>query len=154
MTLAARLVNLAVRRRQYWPAVRVALRVMAVEVPRSVEIEPPIFLPHNAPGLVVHPDTRIGKNVKLYQGVTIGRSDIWRENTELGGGVVIEEGAIICPGAKILFRQGEVLTVGRGAVVGANAVLTKSVGAFEIWAGVPATQVGYRDQILEEGDGS
>jgi len=32
----------------------------------------------------------------------------------------------------------------RGAVIGANAVVTKSVAPFEIWGGVPARQIGSR----------
>jgi serine O-acetyltransferase len=38
-----------------------------------------------------------------------------------------------------------VLRVGRGSVVGANAVLLESTGENEIWAGVPARRVGTRD---------
>jgi acetyltransferase-like isoleucine patch superfamily enzyme len=36
------------------------------------------------------------------------------------------------------------ITVGRGAVVGAGAVVTKDVEAFSIQAGVPAKCIGYR----------
>jgi len=36
------------------------------------------------------------------------------------------------------------LRVGRGTVVGANAVLLESTGENELWAGVPARKVGLR----------
>jgi serine O-acetyltransferase len=36
------------------------------------------------------------------------------------------------------------VTVGRGTVVGANAVLARSTGEWEIWAGSPAKCVGTR----------
>ena len=36
------------------------------------------------------------------------------------------------------------VTIGLGAVVGAGAVVTKSVPAYEIWAGVPARKIGQR----------
>ena len=51
---------------------------------------------------------------------------------------------IIGAGAKVLFRDGQWLTIGRGAVVGANAVVTRSVPPGEVWAGVPAKRVGQR----------
>lgn len=43
-------------------------------------------------------------------------------------------GAVIMPG----------VTIGRGAIIGANAVVTKDVGDFEIVAGVPARVIGMR----------
>jgi acetyltransferase-like isoleucine patch superfamily enzyme len=36
------------------------------------------------------------------------------------------------------------VTIGRGAIVAAGAVVTKPVGAHEIWAGVPARKIGER----------
>jgi serine O-acetyltransferase len=62
--------------------------------------------------------------------------------------VVIEDGAVLCSGARVVCKTG-VLTVGRGTIVGANAVLTQSTGPNEIWAGVPARRVGFR-QPLED----
>jgi serine O-acetyltransferase len=56
---------------------------------------------------------------------------------------VIEDDVIIGAGAVVLFSRGT-LTVARGTIVGANAVLTRSTGENEIWAGVPARRVGVR----------
>ena len=36
------------------------------------------------------------------------------------------------------------VSIGDGAIVGAGAVVTKSVPAGEIWAGVPAKKIGVR----------
>jgi acetyltransferase-like isoleucine patch superfamily enzyme len=36
------------------------------------------------------------------------------------------------------------VSIGEGAVVGANAVVTKDVAAYEIVAGIPAKVVGHR----------
>ena len=36
------------------------------------------------------------------------------------------------------------VTIGSGAIVGAGAVVTKSVPAGEIWAGIPARKIGER----------
>lgn len=64
---------------------------------------------------------------------------MWKDydGSDSFGGVIIGEGATISTGAKVLGSCGQ-LVVGRGSVVGANAVLTKSIGDHEIWAGVPA----------------
>jgi serine O-acetyltransferase len=37
------------------------------------------------------------------------------------------------------------LNVKKGSIVGANAVLSSSTNENEIWAGVPAKMVGYRE---------
>ena len=36
------------------------------------------------------------------------------------------------------------VTIGHGAIVAAGSVVTKSIGAYEIWAGVPARQIRVR----------
>ena len=37
------------------------------------------------------------------------------------------------------------VTIGDGAIVGANAVVTKDIPAYEIWAGVPAKLIKSRE---------
>jgi serine O-acetyltransferase len=96
---------------------------------------------------VLHPFTTLGAGVTLYNGVTIGRADPWvPQEQSLMERVVVEDSAVLCSGAKVLCKKG-VLTVGRGTVVGANAVLTSSTGPFEIWAGAPARRIGTRAQL-------
>ena len=45
-------------------------------------------------------------------------------------------------GVNVVVLKG--VTIGQGAVVGAGAIMTKSIPACEIWAGVPARKVGTR----------
>ena len=45
-------------------------------------------------------------------------------------------------GAGVTIMDG--VNVGRGAVVGANSLLTKSVPAYSIYAGSPAVKIGIR----------
>ena len=52
----------------------------------------------------------------------------------LGGKVNIKDFASIGAGAKILPN----IKIGKGAIVGAGAVVTKDVNDFEVVAGVPA----------------
>lgn len=37
------------------------------------------------------------------------------------------------------------VTINDGAIVGANALVTKDIPAYEIWAGVPAKFIKYRE---------
>lgn len=132
-----------------WPVVgRVAyytLKLLGVEIPRSVRIGERLLLEHGGFGVVIHSRTVIGDRVKIYPGVTIGRADIYlpmdRSRFE---GVTIEDDVILAPGAKILGKEGT-LRVARGTVVGANAVLLQSTQEGEIWAGVPARCIGQRE---------
>ena len=77
-----------------------------------------VFLPHPL-GIVIHSAAQIGEKVVIGHQVTIG-----------GRGLVvaaphIEDGVYIGAGAKILGP----LRIGRGATVGANAVVTKDIPA-------------------------
>lgn len=45
-------------------------------------------------------------------------------------------------GANVVVLKG--VRIGRGAIIAGGAVLTKSVGEYEIWGGVPARKIGQR----------
>lgn len=73
------------------------------------------FVLHTEPN-----DSRIGPYVNSHKGdVTLG-ADCW-----------IGTGAVVLPG----------VTVGEGAVVGANSVVTKDVAPYTVVGGVPATKI-------------
>lgn len=122
------------------------LKLSGVEIPISVKVGKELELAHGGFGVVIHSSTIIGDKVKIYPGVVIGRADIYRpmELSEFKG-VIVEDGAILCPGAKVLCKEG-ILTVGKNSVVGANAVLLQSTGYGEIWGGVPARFIKRRDE--------
>ena len=132
-----------------WPLVGrlayYALKLLGVEIPRTVPIGPGFELAHGGVGVVIHSRSQIGARVKIYPGVTLGRADVHRpmEQSRFQG-IVVEDDVLLAPGAKILCKEG-VLRLGRGSVVGANAVLFESTGEDEIWAGIPARCVGKRD---------
>ena len=121
-----------------------ALKLLGVEIPQTVRIGEDFTLVHGGFGVVIHPNAVIGDRVRIYPGVTLGRADIHlpieASNFE---GIQVEDDVILSPGAKVLCKQG-VLLVGRGSVIGANAVLLESTGENEIWAGIPAERVGTR----------
>lgn len=126
------------------------LKLMGSEIPRPVRIGEDFELAHGGFGVVIHPQTVIGDRVKLYPGVTLGRADIYRPATQSKfGGILVEDDVILAPGAKVLCQEGQ-LRIGRGTVVGANAVLLESTGEYEIWAGMPARCVGRREALSRE----
>jgi serine O-acetyltransferase len=117
------------------------LKVLGVEIPLSVEIGKNFYLVHGAVGTVIHPHTKIGNNVKVYPGVVLGRADIDKSQAESSfEGFVIEDDVILGAGAKVMGKEG-FLTVRKGSMIGANAVLTESTGEGETWAGVPARKI-------------
>jgi serine O-acetyltransferase len=121
------------------------LKLLGVELPRPVPIGTDLEIAHGGFGIVVHSKARIGNRVKLYPGVTLGRADIYKPASESRfESIVIEDDVILSPGCKVLCKEG-ILRVGRGTVVGANAVLLESTGEWEIWAGMPAKCVGKRE---------
>ena len=122
------------------------LKLVGLEIPRSVRIGKDVTLEHGGFGVVIHPNSEIGDRVKIYPGVTLGRADIYRaiDDSDFEG-IAIGDDVILAPGAKVLGKEG-VLQVERGTVVGANAVLLESTGPDQIWAGIPAKCVGHREQ--------
>ena len=123
------------------------LKLLGVEIPRTVQIGEDLLLEHGGFGVVVHPNTVIGNRVKLYPGVTLGRADVHLPAKESAfKRIVIEDDVLLAPGSKVLGKSGE-LRVARGAIVAANAVLLQSTGECEIWAGVPAKCIGKREDL-------
>lgn len=96
------------------------MKILGVELPSTVKIGSNFQLAHGGVGVVIHPDTQIGNNVKIYQGVTVGRLDIHRP-CNAGFSIIIHDNCILCAGAKVLVRgKGE---LSEGTIVGANEVL-------------------------------
>ncbi len=128
------------------------LKLLGVEIPLSADIGPGFRLHHGGMGVVIHPKTMLGANVGIYPGVTLGRADVYRPAAESRfEGIVVADDVILGSGAKILCADG-LLHVGRGTVIGANAVLTQSTGENEIWAGIPAKKVGERMMTTDESE--
>lgn len=120
------------------------LKILGLEIPKSVQLGKGIEFAHGARGLVVHPRTKIEDKVMIFQGVTLGRADahVPFQRTKMQG-ILIKKGAVLCAGAKILCKEGT-LIVGENTVVGANSVLFNSTGDNEIWAGIPAKKIRNR----------
>lgn len=119
------------------------MRVLGCDIPKEVRIKADLSLPHGGMGVVIHPKTQIGSGCRIYQHVTIGRTDIWNEMPSNDfKGVVVGDGVIICAGAVIITQS--YLSIGTGTIIGANSVLTQSTGEYEVWSGIPAKFIKQR----------
>lgn len=102
-----------------------------LEVAVRCPIGPGLFLPHTH-GTVIGA-TRIGANVTIYQGVTLGAREAdfsYGPDTR----PIVEDDVVIGAGAKVIGG----LTLGRAARIGANSVVLTSVPTGGLAIGVPA----------------
>jgi serine O-acetyltransferase len=116
--------------------VREILYVYGCDIPPEVQFGKNIHIVHRGMGLVIYPKVTIGDDVTIYHGVTIGRAMRTGPlgQTFIGDGVTLSTGAVITIGAR-----GR--TIGEGSIIGANAVVTRDVPAWEVWGGVPARKI-------------
>jgi serine O-acetyltransferase len=109
--------------------------VYSTALPPEAEVVSDVYLWHHGLGVVIHPDTKIGRGVHIAHGVTIAAG---AERAGSGLGVVVEDGVTIGAGACIIPKEGSGLILGQGCVVGANAVVTKDVPPHAVAVGQPA----------------
>lgn len=77
-------------------------------------------------GIVIGATTDIGKNVKIYQGVTLGALSVQKKDADSKRHPTIEDGVVIYSGATIL---GGKTVIGANSVVGGNVWITRSIAA-------------------------
>lgn len=87
-------------------------------------------------GLVVNPDARIGMWCDIHQGVNIGAANKLL-NEDVSGVPRIGNNVWIGPGAKL---YGDI-TLSDKVIIGANALVNKSISQKGIYAGCPAKQI-------------
>ncbi|OGW73157.1 MAG: serine O-acetyltransferase, partial [Nitrospirae bacterium RIFOXYB2_FULL_43_5] len=99
-----------------------------IEIHPAAKIGSGLFIDHGM-GVVIGETTEIGKNVLLYQGVTLGGTgkEKGKRHPTLGNNVTVGAGAKILGAIKI----------GDNSVIGANAVILKNVPDNSISVGVP-----------------
>jgi serine O-acetyltransferase len=113
------------------------LVLFGLEVAPRCEIGPGIFFPH--PSGTVIGAGRIGSNVTIFQGVTLGAKEL-DMGFDVGLRPDIGDNVVIGAGAKILGG----IHIGDNVVVGANSVVVASVECGRTVAGIPARSVGKR----------
>ncbi|WP_340162563.1 serine O-acetyltransferase [Vreelandella lutescens] len=112
-----------------------------IEIHPGATIGRRFFIDHGM-GVVIGETAQVGDNVTLYQGVTLGGTS-WNKGKRHP---TLEDGVIVGAGAKILGP----FTVGAGAKIGSNAVVTKEVPAGATVVGIPGKIVKRADPDVEE----
>ncbi|MFW6207967.1 MAG: serine O-acetyltransferase, partial [Spirochaetota bacterium] len=98
-----------------------------IDIHPGAQIGERCFIDHGT-GVVIGETSIIGKNVRLYQGVTLGaRSFPLDENGKPIKGIdrhpILEDDVIIYSGATLLGR----IRIGKGSVIGGNVWLTEDI---------------------------
>ena len=99
-----------------------------VEIHPGAKIGRRFFIDHGM-GIVIGETAEIGDDVTLYHGVTLGGTS-WNKGKRHP---TLEDGVIVGAGAKILGP----FTVGAGAKIGSNAVVTREVPPGATAVGIP-----------------
>jgi len=114
--------------------------VFATQIPPGTRIGKGTRLNYSGLGTVIHARAVIGARVEIGPGVVIGgRSKIYEVP-------VIEDDVHIGVGAKVLGP----VRVGRGAEIGANAVVLHDVPAGAVVVGIPARVLRIKDPSAEQ----
>ncbi|MBC3380913.1 serine acetyltransferase [Serratia fonticola] len=109
-----------------------------IEIPYDASIGEGLVIPH-AGGIVLHPNSTIGKNCTILQGVTIG-NNLFKSRTEVAS---IGDNVTIAAGAKIVGP----LHIGNNVTIGANAVVTSDINSDCIVGGIPAKVISKKESI-------
>lgn len=105
----------------------IAHSITGIDIHPGAQIGPGFFIDHGT-GVVIGETTVIGRNVRLYQAVTLGAKRFTQdESGALEKGAprhpILEDEVVVYAGATILGR----ITIGRGSSIGGNVWLTRSV---------------------------
>ena len=103
-----------------------AHRQTGIDIHPAAQIDSPFMIDHGT-GVVIGQTTIIGKNVKLYQGVTLGALSVKNRNNQSKRHPTIEDDVTIYAQATIL---GGHTTIGKGSIIGGNVWLTKSIAPY------------------------
>jgi serine O-acetyltransferase len=114
--------------------------VFATQLPAGTRLGKGVRLNYSGLGTVIHARAVIGNNVEIGPGVVIGgRSKLYEVP-------IIEDYVQIGVGAKVLGP----IRVGRGAVIGANAVVLHDVPAGAVVVGIPARVLRIEQPPLQD----
>ena len=108
--------------------------IYSCDIPCYMNIPKSVKFAHNGLGVTINQGVKIGENVFIHQGVTIGKKDSNSGCPIIGNNVYIGTGAIIIGS----------ITIGENAKIGAGSVVIKDIPANTTCVGVPASIVPNR----------
>ena len=118
----------------------IARGLTGIEIHPAATIGRGLFIDHGM-GVVIGETTVIGKNVTLFQGVTLGGTgkEKGKRHPTLGDNVVVGTGA------KVLGS----ITIGNNSIIGANAVVLRDVPDHSTVVGVPGRIAKIKDKHFQ-----
>ncbi|HTF81894.1 MAG TPA: serine O-acetyltransferase [Cytophagales bacterium] len=109
-----------------------------IDIHPAAAIAPSFFIDHGT-GIVIGGTAVIGKNVKLYQGVTLGALSVSKDMANKKRHPTIQDNVVIYSGATIL---GGNTIVGHDTVIGGNVWLTESVP--------PYSKIYHKSEVIKK----
>ncbi len=79
--------------------------------------------PHGMNGIIISPYAKLGKDVRIFQQVTVGD-----DGRDFRNAPIIEDDVFLYAGAKVLGK----CTIGKGAKIGANCVVSFDVPPYAV----------------------
>lgn len=114
-----------------------------IDIHPGAKIDEYFYIDHGT-GVVIGETAEIGKNVKIYQGVTLGALSVEKSLASVKRHPTVEDNVVIYSGATIL---GGNTTIGHSSIIGGNVWLTKSVPAFSTVYHKPEIKVVEREIV-------
>jgi serine O-acetyltransferase len=99
-----------------------------IDINPGAQIGKKFYIDHGT-GVVIGETARIGSNVKIYQGVTLGALHVEKSLAEVKRHPTIEDNVIIYAGSTIL---GGNTIVGHDSIIGGNVWLTSSIEPYTV----------------------
>jgi serine O-acetyltransferase len=99
-----------------------------IDIHPGAQIDSPFFIDHGT-GIVIGETAQIGKEVKIYQGVTLGAITVEKSMAHTKRHPTIEDHVIIYAGSTIL---GGNTVIGHHTVVGGNTWITESIIPYSV----------------------
>lgn len=97
-----------------------------IDIHPNAQIDVPFFIDHGT-GIVIGATSIIGKNVCIYQGVTLGASQVSKVLSDIKRHPTVEDNVIIYARSTIL---GGNTVIGHDSIIGGSVFLTKSVAPY------------------------
>lgn len=94
-----------------------------IDIHPGAKIGSPFFIDHGT-GVVIGETTEIGKNVKIYQGVTLGALSVDKSMKKSKRHPTIQDDVIIYSQAVILGGE---TVIGKNSIIGGNSWITQSI---------------------------
>jgi serine O-acetyltransferase len=114
-----------------------------IDIHPGAEIDEYFFIDHGT-GVVIGETTIIGKNVKIYQGVTLGALSVEKSLANTKRHPTVEDNVVIYSGATIL---GGKTIIGEHSIIGGNVWLTKPVPPYSTVYHKPEIKVVEREVL-------